>query len=149
MHRKLGIDLFNYVWLIIEKPDRTIMENDTMLHAAHASRYHWEQIGAPVNIVRGEWQISRVYSILKRSEPAIYHGQRCLDMCQEHQINDFDLAYAYEALARAYSIAQQWTEVRKFLELATSAGGEIADAEDKEWFFKDLSTIIVPDSAED
>jgi hypothetical protein len=64
-------------------------------------------------------------------------------------INDFDLAYAYEALARAYSIAQQWAEVRKFLELATSAGGEIADVEDKEWFFKDLSTIIVPDSVED
>jgi len=148
-HRKLGVDLFNYVWTLLEKTDRSPEDNDTMIHAAHASRYHWGEVGTPVNFARGEWQISRVYSVLERSEPALYHAQHCLNICQEHKITDFDLAYAYEALARAYLIAEQWEQGRNFMALARNTGDMIADPADKEWFFKDLSTIAIPGSAED
>ncbi len=148
-HRQLGVDLFNLTWSYLDKSQRTIDENDAMLHAAHASRHHWAQVGQPVNIARGEWQISRVYAVLGRDEPALYHGQRCLEICQQNQITDFDLAYAYEALARAYAVTQAWDEVHKFLELATSAGNDIVDQGDKDWFFKDLSTILIPGSAKD
>jgi hypothetical protein len=27
-----------------------------MIHAAHASRYHWSRAGTTVNLGRGEWQ---------------------------------------------------------------------------------------------
>jgi len=39
-----------------------------MLHMAHASCYHWSIIGTPLEIERGEWQVSRVHSVLKLSE---------------------------------------------------------------------------------
>ena len=145
--RQLAVDLFNLTWTFLDKPERTIEENDAMIHMAHASRHHWAQVGAPVNLARGDWQISRVYAVLGRSEPAIYHGQRCLEICQQNQIADFELAYADEALARACSVAQQWDTAGKYLELATSAGHAIAELEDKDWFFKDLGTIILPGSA--
>ena len=145
--RQLAVDLFNLTWTYLDKPERTIEENDAMIHMAHASRHHWAQVGVPVNLARGDWQISRVYTMLGRFEPAAYHGQRCLDICQQNQIADFDLAYAYEALARVYAVAQQWGEASKYLELATIAGGTIADPGDKEWFFKDLGTILIPGSA--
>ena len=45
-HRRLGVDLFNFVWTLIEKVDRTPEEIDTMIHAAHASRHHWS-LAAP------------------------------------------------------------------------------------------------------
>ena len=38
----LAVDLFNYTWTLIEKPDRTA-EDDAMIHAAHASRHHWSR----------------------------------------------------------------------------------------------------------
>ncbi|MBA3365103.1 MAG: hypothetical protein H0U03_04865, partial [Actinobacteria bacterium] len=60
--RQLAVDLFNFVWTLLEKADRTGEEDDTMLHAAHASRFHWGEVGAPVNLARGEWQVSRVYA---------------------------------------------------------------------------------------
>jgi len=104
-----------------------------MIHAAHASRYHWGKIGAPVNFARGEWQISRVYSILKRFEAALYHAQRCLEICKGNKIGDFDLAYAYEALARAGK--------RKYLKLAREAGKKIRAKEDRDLFFRDLGDI--------
>src|SRR3954468_10384571 len=40
-HRRSGVDLFNYTWTLIEKADRTEAETDEMIHAAHASRWHW------------------------------------------------------------------------------------------------------------
>jgi hypothetical protein len=141
LQRKFAVDLFNFVWVLMEKPDRTKEENDDMLHAAHASRYHWGQVGAPVNLARGEWQVSRVYSVLNRSEPALYHARRCLEICKENQIGDFDLAYAYEAIARALVIAGRQSESLRFLASANSAGEKIAEEDDRDLFFSDLATI--------
>ena len=44
-HKKLGIDLFNATWDLIDKADRTEAENFEMIHAAHASAYHWLKAG--------------------------------------------------------------------------------------------------------
>jgi hypothetical protein len=35
-----------------------------MIHSAHASRYHWQAVGDASDKAIGEWQISRVYSVL-------------------------------------------------------------------------------------
>lgn len=105
----------------LDKKDRTEEEDDKMIHAAHASRYHWGEIGKPVRFERGEWQISRVYSVLKRSEPALYHAKRCLEICKQIKIGDFDIAFAYEAMARAHAAAGDKSECRKFLQLAKEA----------------------------
>jgi len=140
-HRKFAVDLFNYTWTLLDKTDRTIEDDDQMVHAAHASRYHWSQVGAPVNLARGEWQVSRVYAVLNRAEPALYHAQRCLEICQENGIGDFDLAYAYEALARASAVAGMPAQRDEYAALAKEAGRYIAEQDDKETFFKDLETV--------
>jgi hypothetical protein len=75
LHRHFAATLFNRAWDLIDQPDRSDAENDEMLHAAHASRYHWGAIG-----VRGEWQISRVYAVLERGPEALHHAQRCLGL---------------------------------------------------------------------
>ena len=76
--RKLAADLFNHTWTLLEKPDRTPAEDDEMIHSAHASRFHWGEVGEPFNLARGEWQCSRVYAVLGRAEPALWHARRCL-----------------------------------------------------------------------
>jgi hypothetical protein len=139
--QKLAISLFNRVWELMEKPDRTHDEDDEMVHAAHASRYHWGIVGQPVHRARGEWQISRVYTVLGRGEPGIAHAKRCLEICEEHGITDWDLAYAYEALARAYQTAGNATELGKFKKLARDAGDRIIDREDREHFDEDYATL--------
>ena len=104
--RRLGKALFNATWTLLEKEDRTQEDDDTMLHMAHASRHHWGASKPPAaNIARGEWQCSRVYAVLGRPEPCLHHAQRVLDICQANGIGDFDLAFAYEALAAAEDIS--------------------------------------------
>lgn len=144
LHRQLGVELFNFTWKLLTKKRRTRAEADTMLHAAHASRYHWQHAGTAVNLARGEWQVSRVYAVLRRAEPALYHARRCLEICRAHKIIDFDLAYAYEALARASSVARKRGDVARYLRLANAAGEKIAKKEDREWFFKDLRSVPAP-----
>lgn len=140
-HRKFAVNCFNLTWSLLDKKDRTKEEDDKMAHAAHASRYHWGEIGKPVHFERGEWQISRVYSVLKRSEPALYHARRCLEICKKNNIGDFDIAFAYEAMARANAILGNKTDCDKYIELAKKAGEHIKKKEDKNYFFSELKTI--------
>jgi hypothetical protein len=136
-HKKFAVDLNHLVWSLLEKTDRTGEEDDKMVHAAHASHYHWDEIGMAVR-TRGEWLISHVYVVLNRAEAALYHAQRCLALCQEKNVKDFDIAYGYEAMARAYALTRQKAEYEKYVQLAREAGEHIQDEEDCEIFFGDF-----------
>jgi len=129
------------VWNLLDKKDRNKEEDDKMVHATHASRFHWGEIGKPVNLRRGEWQISRVYSVLNKPQSALYHARRCLEICKENKIEGFDLAYAYEALARAYAVAGEESEGKKYIQLAKESGEQIKEKENKDLLFSNLETI--------
>jgi len=139
--RKMAAQLFNGTWKLLSKKRRTKEETDTMIHMAHASRYHWGVVGGPKELAIGEWQISRVYAVVRRPEPALYHAERCLEICKAHGVGDFPLAYAYEALARAFAIAGRARERAACLKLAKAAGERIREDDDRTLFFNDLRTV--------
>jgi len=144
-HRRLGVALFNQVWTLIEKPDRSPAETDEMIHAAHASRYHWSKAGTTVNLGRGEWQIARVYSVLGRAEPARWHAARCLAYAERAaaagETESWDLASAYEANARAAAIAGDRGEAIAWRDRARAALAEIDDPADREIIETDIATL--------
>jgi hypothetical protein len=142
-HRQVAVDAFNHVWTLLERGGRTRAEDDELAHEAHASTYHWTKAPEcrPENLVRGEWICSRVYAVLGRGEPALHHARRCLELCQEHEIGDFDLAYAHEALARAYAFSGDEDGRSHHLALARDAGAAIADPEDRELFEGDMKGL--------
>lgn len=137
--RQLAVDLFNHCWTLLRRDRRSRDEDDEMLHAAHASRFHWGRVGGPEHRARGEWQCSRVYAVLGRAEPALHHARRCLELCEEHGLADWDLAYAYEALARAHRVAGDDREAERLRELARAV--PIAEADDRELVESDLASI--------
>ncbi len=139
--RKLAIGLFNHVWTLLENADRTPEQDDEMIHAAHASRYHWGEVGEPANRARGEWQCSRVYAVLGRAEPALWHARRTLEIFEANGIGDWDLAFAYEALARASAVAGEVADRDRYLGLAREAATRIADDEDRRLLEADLASL--------
>jgi len=141
VHRKFAVSCFNGTWDLIEKPDRTPQDNARMIHMAHASRYHWGEIGTALNFARGDWQISRVYAILGEGNNALKYAQSCLHLCKENNFDDFDLAFAYEAAARAYAVLGDQEMLDQYLELARKSGEGIAKKDDKNYFFGELETI--------
>jgi DNA-binding transcriptional MerR regulator len=140
-HRRLGKDLFNHVWTLLETADRTPDQTDELIHAAHASRWHWTVGGEPANRARGEWQCSRVYAVLGRGEPALWHARRCLELCQEFELGDWDLAAAYEGMSRASLVAGDDDAARDWKARGISALGDIADPDDREPIEADLATL--------
>ncbi|HEY1565105.1 MAG TPA: hypothetical protein VGF72_10520 [Gaiellaceae bacterium] len=141
--RSLGIELFNRAWALMEKPDRSPEGDDELLHCAHASAYHWAQVGTIANRARSEWQCSRVYAVLGRAEPALHHAQRCVELCESapDEMADFDLPFAFEAMARAYAVAGDEDAARDWLDRARSASEKIVDEDDRVLLESDLATI--------
>jgi hypothetical protein len=140
-HRKIAADLFNYTWSLLDLKGRSQEEVDEMLHAAHASRYHWGHSGTPLNHSIGEWQVSRVYAILGRAEPALYHGRRALEIARRNRLGRFHLAYAYEAMARAASVAGERRARDRYLREAHRIGAGVRDRDDRRMLLEDLETI--------
>ena len=141
--RQLAVDLFNHAWSLLRLPQRTPEQDDELVHAAHASRYHWGEVGTPANLARGEWQVSRVYATLGHAEPALFHARRCLAYCEASPdaLEDWDLPFAYEALARAHRVAGEAGESRRCADRARELGELIADPEDREQLATDLASL--------
>jgi DNA-binding transcriptional MerR regulator len=139
--RALAVALFNGVWRLLEKEDRSASDDERMVHMAHASRYHWGQVGTPSNLTIGEWQCSRVYAVLGRAEPALHHAAAALRIVQENGISDFQLAFAYEALARAHAVAGDAEEARRWTEQALAATESVSQEDDRELLRSDLESI--------
>jgi hypothetical protein len=142
-HRALGAALFNATWTWLETADRSPAQDDLMVHGAHASAYHWRQVGTPKNFARSEWLLARVYAVLNRAEPATQHARRCLELCTTHGIGEFDLAFAYEALARAAAVDGDHVAARTWVGHARAAADVITDPEDRDLLLADLATVPV------
>lgn len=140
-HRQQATELFNDVWDILDKSDRTDYDIIRMIHMAHASVWHWSFAGEAVNMARGEWQVSRVYATVKMPESALFHARRSLAICVGSDLRDFDLAFAHEAMARAQKLCGLTDEANTSLQLAREAGNAIKDPGDQAYFFSELATI--------
>lgn len=144
VERRVAVDLYNRVWTYLDQPERTASDASAMVHAAHASRHHWAAVGGPENLARGEWLCSRVYAVLGRDEPARHHAHECLRLCEEHGLTDWDLAVAYEALARAYAVAGDAEQARQWLAKGQASAADIREDDDREVVLADLATVPLP-----
>lgn len=139
--RRLAVELFNEVWRLMEARE----DDERMLHAAHASAYHWGEAPEcePKNRARSEWQVSRVYAVLGRGEPAVWHAEQCLAICKEHPdgMEAWDLPFAYEALARAHGVSGDAEEARRYEARARELAERVADPEDREHLIEALSDL--------
>jgi DNA-binding transcriptional MerR regulator len=139
--RRLAATLFNHTWTLLERTDRGPLDDDEMLHSAHASRAHWGVVGEPVHWARGEWQCARVYAVLGRAEPAMHHGRRCLALAEEYELSPFDVGCGHEAVARAYSVTGASEEAASQLALGYAVLDKITDGEERELLKSDLDSV--------
>ena len=70
----------------------------------------------------------------------INYAKETLKITEDNNLKDFDLAYAYEAMARAYSIASNQNESKEWYKKAKVAGDLIVGEKDKEYFLLDLNS---------
>jgi hypothetical protein len=148
VHKKLAVDLYNAAWALVDKPDRTVDEDDEMVNTAHASAYHWSRLKGAIDdlrwrqsVPRSHNQLANVYLALKNAERALYHSNRTVETCKQYGIADFDIAAGYQTLALSYHLAGNAKERDENIRLAITAGNEIAAPGEKEFFFADLVKV--------
>jgi hypothetical protein len=139
--RRLAVDLFNEVWALLETADRTPEQDERMIHAAHGSRLHWEAAGTAENIAVGDWLCSRVYAVLGRAEPAIFHARWCLSRAESEDLPSWIRAEAHEALARGHLVAGDTDGARRHAQDAHAIAATIDDEDDREVVLGDLATL--------
>ena len=140
-HKELAKEYFNKTWEYIDNKSRSENETIDMIHCAHASIFHWKFVGNHINFSRGEWLVSRVYAILGLGESAVFHGKECLRICIENNIGDFDLAFAYESMARGYDILGDEGKYEEFYKLCIKQMDEIKDDNNREYLKSELESI--------
>ena len=141
--RALAAGLFNRTWELLETVPRSAAQDDELIHTAHASRFHWGEVGAAVNLARGEWLCSRVYAVLGRPEPALHHARRCLKLTESNpEREDWDLAAAYEAMARAQLVAGEPVAAASWRTRGLAALDAIADPADRAPIEADLASLV-------
>jgi hypothetical protein len=143
-HRQLGVDLYNDVWRLLEK-ERTPEEDVELLHQAHASAYHWLKAPEcePKNRARSEWLCSRAYAILGLPDASLRHARASLAIAEANpdSMDEFDLPFAYEALARAHRLGGAEDDAKRYERLAREHGASMSDPEDREHLEEALATI--------
>lgn len=143
--RRFGVDLNNEVWARLDAGDVTedspIEERERLLYAAYASTHHWIRAGTVANHARGEHLISRVAARIGEPQVALHHARRCLDLVTANpdETEDWDLAFALEALARAQAACGDTSAARDTRERAQSATAAVADPEDRKVLEQELA----------
>jgi len=136
-HKWFAIEFNNGTWDALEKQDRTAEETNSMVHLAHASTYHWSQIGTDVEYQRGLCLVAQVHAAAGDGQTAVRHAELCLSIL-EHQsdkFQDWDEAFSLDALARAHAATGNSEAAASAKQQAEAAGNEIAGEDDKQFFF--------------
>ncbi|HET6712182.1 MAG TPA: hypothetical protein VFI59_00505 [Actinomycetota bacterium] len=141
--REWAVDLFNETWSLLETDDRTREQDERMIHAAHGSRLHWEAAGTAENMAVGDWLCSRVYAVLGRAEPAMYHARWCLSRAETERLADWVRAEGHEAIARAHTLQGELDDALWHAAEARTICDAIDDAEDREVVLADLATLPI------
>jgi hypothetical protein len=118
-HKKIAIKTNGGIWSVLDKTSPSEEELGVALEMAYTSVYHWRQVGKPINIARGEYMISRVFSDMGKGEAALYHAERTLKLTEDDDEKaDFDMGFAYEVLAKAYSVKGDKDNCKKYKDLS-------------------------------
>jgi tetratricopeptide (TPR) repeat protein len=127
-------------WDLLETSNRTSTEDEELLLAAYASIYLWKEVGTAVHTQRGYWLVARAYISLQQADDAISWAEKCLKITEKNpeEMEDFDLAYAQESLARAYALAGMLDQAQRHRAEAERLGEQIEDAEDRKIFWGDF-----------
>jgi hypothetical protein len=139
--RRIAVDLFDEVWALLDTTGRTPEQDERMIHAAHGSRLHREAAGTAENVAIGDWLCSRVYAVLGRAEPALFHARWCLSRAASDPLPDWIRAEAHEALARGHLAAGATDDARRHAEEACAIAATIEDDEDRQVVLGDLATL--------
>ena len=132
---------FNSAWELIEKDDRSAVDDERMIQLNQASLWHWSQRADCTDRNRsiGYWQASRIRAVVGHADEAERYARLCMD--HSGSLAPFYQAYAHEALARAALARGDEAACRAHAMQARVLAQAIVDEDERELVLADLETL--------
>lgn len=132
-HRWFAVEMNNLGWDLVEAGERSPVETERMIHAAHAACFHWLAVGTLLNHLRAQCLLATAYAAAGLTDSAVRHASRCLELSAE--VGDtqtaFDRATAHGCAGRALALAGRSAESETQIALAKSAAANFDHPEDQ------------------
>jgi hypothetical protein len=148
-HRRFAIELFNRSWDLLEQADRSREDDAEMLAAAFGSAYHWGVVGTAENRALGDHQIAKVASHAGQPGLALDYARRALEAIEIGHFGDWQVAAAYEGMARACAAAGDIAGRDYWVQRCTIALGAVPDAADRTVVAQQLLNLPEPPAQEE
>jgi hypothetical protein len=130
-HRRFAVELFNRSWDLLEVADRSPDEDAELLAAAFGSAYHWGRVGTAENRALADHQIAKAASYVGQPALALHYARRTLEAVELGRFGDWQVAAAYEGMARACAAAGDAAGRDYWVQRCTVALGAVPDAADR------------------
>lgn len=143
-HRWFGIECNNRAWELAEAPARTPEEAQELLHAAHASAWHWNRIGTPLNAARAQMLLGQAHALSGDGQLALQYAKASYAYFTTHESPDWELAFAHAVLANAARAAGEGALHAQHYREAARLGAAIGAAADREIFMRTFDQIPEP-----
>lgn len=140
-HRTFAPRAFNETWEFLDADRLSREDEEEMLAATFAQRYHWYRVGTERNRAIADWQVSRVAVVLGYADLARRFGERALEIAVEYDLDPFVTGFAHEAIARAAAEVDDVETFTEHLERAKAALADIEDEHDREVLAADLAEM--------
>lgn len=140
-HRTFAPIAFNSAWEYLDADQLTREQEEEMLAAALAQKWHWSAVGEPRTWAIADWQVSRVLSVMGHAELARRFGERSLEIAVEHGLDPFVKGFAHEAIARAAAEVDDIETFTEHFEAARALAAEIEDPGDRDVLEADLAEM--------
>jgi hypothetical protein len=119
-HRRFAAAANNRAWELTEQT-RSATEDQEMLHAAHASAWHWAKVGAEVNRMRATMLLAEVHALLGMGRTALAYAEEMRTYFLGIQSPDWELAFVHVVHAHAAYVAGDTGEHRASYSQAVAA----------------------------
>jgi hypothetical protein len=143
-HRWHAVECNNLAWRLSELSERTPAQDAEMHDAAHASAFHWSEVGTELHSARAKMLLGHVHAVLGQGHAALAYAQESFRYLVGHDPPDWERAFAHAVLAHAAHAAGETALYEEHIAEAGELGAGIADPEDREIFLRTFRNIPKP-----
>ncbi|MGZ8259344.1 MAG: hypothetical protein ACXWUL_02195 [Caldimonas sp.] len=142
-HRKFAAVGNNRAWELSVQV-RGAAESREMLDAAHASAWHWAQVGTELNRMRATMLLAEVHALLGFGASALAYAEEMRAYFLTRETPDWELALTHTVFAQAAHAAGRSAEHHDAYARAEAALAAIADAEDRAIVAETFGQVAAP-----
>jgi len=142
--RWFAVECNNRAWKLAESPSRTPDEDEEMLHSAHASALHWDEVGTQVNHMRAAMLLGHVHGLLGDGRRAMRYAREAYDFVMGRESPAWEVAFAHAVLANAAHAAGDRALHGRHYEMAHAEGTALPDAEERAIFEAMFRAVPAP-----